>query len=157
MSDVVKQARSTGDPLTESQRPTDATTVGVRGSDQPWWVRWTRRAATTALVAIVAAAAAGLFGVHTATATSTAGSYTLSVTYASIARAGLDVPLRIQVDADGGFSEDITLAIDAGYFGLFETQGFLPEPAETASVGNVVRLTFDPPPEGVTFVANYDA
>jgi len=116
-----------------------------------------RRAATAALVAIVAAAATGLLGVHTSTAASTAGGYTLSVTYASVARAGLDVPFRIQVDADDGFSDDITLAIDAGYFGLFETQGFLPEPAETASVADTVRLTFDPPPEGDTFVVSYDA
>jgi hypothetical protein len=157
MSEVVNSLRSSDDRLIESQRPTDSTTVGVRASERHWSAAWMRRAATAVLVAIVAAAGAGMLGVRTSTATSVADGYSLSVTYAAVARAGLDVPFRIQVDAADGFSEDITLAIDAGYFGLFETQGFLPEPAESVSVGDVVRLTFDPPPQGLTFVVNYDA
>ena len=91
---------------------------------------------------------------------SSSSGYTLSVTYATVARAGLDVPFRIEVTADDGFdagSPDITLAINAEYFRIFETQGFFPEPSGSVSTGDAVELTFDPPPSGPTFVVDYDA
>lgn len=112
-----------------------------------------------ALVVVVGAAATGLLGVRTDTVVATGEAYRLTVDYAAVARAGLDVPLRVQVDRlDGAdFDDDVTLEFNDRYLSIFETQGFLPDPDQSVAVGDSIRMTFNRPTEGSSFVFNYDA
>ena len=139
--------------------PGDSTLHGVRRTEKGWPARWARGLAIVALVATVALAATGLLGVRTTTASASGGGFVLSVTYASAARAGLDAPLRVQVDRSDGadFDDDITLDINARYLSIFESQGFVPDPDKSAGLADSVRMTFDAPPTGSTFVMHFDA
>ncbi|WP_353649138.1 hypothetical protein ABLG96_20395 [Nakamurella sp. A5-74] len=116
------------------------------------------RRITLGLVAlVVAVAATGLLGVHSTSVAATRGAWTLTVEYAGVARAGLDVPLQITVQHTGGFADEIDLAINRDYLLLFEQQGFYPDASASTSLGDDVLLTFDAPPEGDTFVVDFDA
>ncbi|GAB3600470.1 hypothetical protein GCM10027446_33750 [Angustibacter peucedani] len=117
--------------------------------------RW-RRVGVLVMVLVVAAGATGLLGVHSAQRTATGDGYTATLTYARIARSGWDVPWTVQVRHPGGFDGAITLAVDADYFDIFESQRFFPEPSGETRAGHFVYLDFDPPP-GDTFVVGYDA
>jgi hypothetical protein len=116
-----------------------------------------RQAMIALMLAAVVAAASGLLGVHSRQASASAAGYTVTVQYAGVARAGLDVPLRIEVSSEQPFGKEITLAINREYFAIFETQGFHPEPSATAAQGDDVLLTFDSPPDGGPFTVDYDA
>ena len=70
---------------------------------------------------------------------------TCSVTYAAVARAGLDVPLEVMVRHPGGFAEELVLGITADYLDIFETQGFTPDPTEATRDGDTLYLTFAGP------------
>lgn len=98
----------------------------------------------------------GFLGVHASSASTSTNGYRLTVQYARVARAGLDVPFQVEVVHPGGFPTQITLAITASYFSMFESQGFWPQPSSTLRDGDLVYLTFDPP-KGDTFVFDYDA
>ena len=121
-----------------------------------------RRSFIAVLVAFVLAGATGLLGVREATtatssgASASSGGYELTVTYASVARAGLDVPLVVTVHRRGGFGKELVLGISADYLDIFETQGFNPDPTEATRDGDLLRLTFAAPP-GETFRFSYDA
>jgi len=118
---------------------------------------WHRRLGVAALALIVLAGATGFLGVHSRTVSASADGYTLTVTYAGIARPGLDVPLKIVLTSDKELVHDIEIAVSSGYFDIFETQGFHPDPSGTASDGHYLYFTFDPPPSGKEFVVDYDA
>lgn len=118
---------------------------------------WTRCAIALVMLSFVAVAATGLLGVHSRQVSAHSGGYTLTVEYAGVARAGLDVPLRIRVTPDQKFDDTITLSISRDYLAIFETQGFHPEPKDTANQGDDILLTFDTPPDGSPFVLDYDA
>lgn len=115
-----------------------------------------RRCLVAFLGLIVLTGATGLFGVRTTTETATAAGWTVSVTSAGIARAGLDVPWEVAVRRDGGFSGPITLAVTAAYFDIFESQGLDPEPATETADGDLLYWTFDPPP-GDELTVSFDA
>jgi hypothetical protein len=104
----------------------------------------------------VLAGASGLLGVRTATAESDGGGYHLALDYATVARAGLDVPWQATVTHPGGFGDSVTLAVTGDYFDIYETQGFIPDPASAARNADTLYLTFDAP-GGDTFVVSYDA
>jgi hypothetical protein len=118
--------------------------------------RWGRRGGTVVLALVVLAGALGLLGVRSGTVSAAAGGYHLSVTYAQVARAGLDVPFHVRVGHAGGFDGGVTLAITASYFGLFETQGFYPDPQSETNDGTDEIMTFAKPP-GDTFQLDFDA
>jgi len=144
--------------MTMAALPADSTLRGLRRSDKKPAVVWARRLTVLGMLGLVVVAGLGLLGVKSAQVSSAAAGYTLTVTYAATARAGLDVPFRVEVTRDEPFSDaDITLRINARYFDIFETQGFHPEPAEEASAGEMIELTFDPPSEGKQFAVDYDA
>ena len=147
----------TTEPDPEDSEPADSTLRKVRRSDKKPAVVWACRATIMAMLALVVVAGTGLLGVHSSQVTSEADGYSLVVSYAATARAGLDVPFRVEVTHEEGFSDDITLRISARYFDIFETQGFHPEPAEEVSAGDMIELTFDPPTEGSEFAVDYDA
>jgi hypothetical protein len=100
------------------------------------------------LTVIVVAGAAGLFGVRSTEASASGGGWTVSVTYASVARAGLDVPWKVNVRREGGFTGPVTLAVTADYFDIYEEQGLDPAPASETADGERLYWTFDPPPAG---------
>lgn len=119
---------------------------------------WVRRAAVALLIVLVVAAAVGLLGVHSTTASATANGYTLTVTYARIARAGWDVPLRIEVvGAEPLAGKQITVGIDREYLSLFETQGVWPDPADESGDLDTVQWEFDGPDDGNDLTVDYDA
>lgn len=152
-------ASATTGPRRPRSESSDSTLRTLRRSERSSAARWVRWAAVAALVAVVGLAAAGRLGVHTDTVSATGGGFALTVDYAAVSRAGLDVPLRVQVDRLDGrnFDDDVVLDIPARYLSIFETQGFFPEPDQSASVGDQVRMTFTQPPQGSSFVMNYDA
>ena len=72
---------------------------------------------------------------HSTTASATANGYTLTVTYARTARAGWDVPLRIEVvGAEPLAGKQITVGIDREYLSLFETQVCGPIPPTSRGI-----------------------
>ena len=125
----------------------------VRMGPRPTLVR---RLLVALLTAIVLAGAAGLFGVRSSEATASAAGWTVSVTYASVARAGLDVPWQVTVRREGGFTGPITLAVTADYFDIYEEQGLDPAPATETADGERLYWTFDPPP-GDELTVDFDA
>jgi hypothetical protein len=136
----------------------DSTLTDVAGVDDPTQARAfaVRRGAAAALTLVVLAAVLGLLGVRTGEVSAQEGSWTLTVRYPAIARAGLDTPWEVTVTADEGFGKEVTLAVTGAYFDLFETQGFHPEPADGTRDGSTLYLTFTAP-ESDTFVVAYDA
>lgn len=135
----------------------DSTLSDVRPPDRPDRGFWLRRAAVGLMVVILVAAGGGLLGVRSATASAENDGYQLDVTYAAMARSGLDVPLTIRVRAPQPFQHDVVIGISADYFRMFETQGFFPDPSATTSDGATIYLTFDAPPTGNELVVDYDA
>lgn len=116
-----------------------------------------RRVAVALLTVVVLLGAANVLGVRSGTAVRSSDGWTVAVTHASVARAGLDVPLVIEVTAPDGFDQPIELALDRRYFEIFESQRFFPEPdAESADV-DTWYVTFEPPSSGSTFRVAYDA
>jgi hypothetical protein len=117
---------------------------------------WTRRGFLSLLLVLVVAGLAGVLGVRTTTAGDEADGWRLELRYAATARAGLDVPWEVTVRHEGGFGKEVVLAVTGDYFDLYETQGFMPEPAESTRDGDTLFLTFTAP-EADTFVVAYDA
>jgi hypothetical protein len=118
---------------------------------------WGRRLVLGLLVLVLAAALVGLLGVRSTTAGDAAAGWTLDLEYASVARAGLNVPFTATVTHEDGFGEKVTLALTGTYLDIYETQGFHPEPDASTRDGETLYLTFETPPSGDTFVVTYDA
>lgn len=118
---------------------------------------WLHRILTGLLVVIVGLGAGGLLGVHSTTRSASGGGYDLSVTYAAIARPGLDVPWKVTVHRIGGFEGPITLAVTADYFDIYESQALDPQPTSETSDGERLYWTFDPPARGEEFTVDFDA
>jgi hypothetical protein len=107
---------------------------------------WGRRAFLALMLLFVVTGLTGFLGVHSGDRSASAGGYRLSLHYAQVARAGLDVPWQLTVTHPGGFSGPVTLAVTGGYFDIFESQGIDPEPSKETSTDQTLYLTFDPPP-----------
>jgi hypothetical protein len=117
---------------------------------------WGRRLFITALFVLVGSGLAGFLGVRTSTSTATEGDYELSLDYASVARAGLDVPWQVTVTRTGGYDKELVLAVTGDYFDIYETQGFTPDPSAATRDADTLYLTFDAP-QGEVFTVSYDA
>jgi hypothetical protein len=139
-----------------SDGPPDSTTADVRQPEAGLRSVRARSALVGLLLVIVLAAATGLLGVRSTTVTSSAGGYTLSVTYAWVARAGLDVPWTLEVHRDGGFAGPVTVGVTAEYFDIYESQGLDPEPSAQTADADTLYWTFDPPP-GDDLAVDFDA
>lgn len=116
-----------------------------------------RRVATAAVAVFVLLGLLGVLGSRNDERSTTQGDWTVTVTYAQVARAGLDVPFQIEVTQAGGLDPQIDLVLDRGYFRIYESQRFFPEPAEESSDAEHLYLTFDAPPTGDTLKISYDA
>jgi hypothetical protein len=134
----------------------DSTLGDVRPVEQGPRPTLVRRLLVALLTAVVVAGGAGLFGVRSSEATASAGGWTVTVTYASVARAGLDVPWQVSVGREGGFTGPITVAVTADYFDIYEEQGLDPAPTTETADGERLYWTFDPPP-GTKLTIDFDA
>lgn len=135
----------------------ESTLEGLQSRRQDVTGMWWRRFFVSLLACVLVAAVLGFLGVRTSTATASEDGWTLRLEYASVARAGLDVPWTATVSHDGGFGEQVTLALTGEYLDIYETQGFHPEPSATSRDGETLYLTFDAPPSGDTMTVTYDA
>jgi hypothetical protein len=118
---------------------------------------WERRIAIVILLAIVIAGAFGVFGVHSRTTTTTGtDGYTLEVTYPQTARSGLDVPWRVTVHQADQLPPQLTIAVTASYFGMFESQAFYPEPDSMTRDDKWLYFTFETESDSDTFVLDAD-
>jgi len=116
-----------------------------------------RRATLVVLAIIVAVGASGWLGVHAETVSANGASgYRLTLTYPRVARSGLDIPWELRLTHPGGFANDITVAISANYYDIFEFQGMHPQPSDETSDGRFVYLTFSPPKTGDVFTTSLD-
>lgn len=115
-----------------------------------------RRVGLATLVAVVLAGLAGLFGIRSSTATTTGHGYTLAVQHAVVTRAGIAVPLHVQVRHPGGYRAPVTLAVSESLLERFDFQNFYPNPAKETASGTFVYYQFDPPP-GAVFALDLDA
>jgi hypothetical protein len=132
-----------------------STTDGIPTANRPASV-WARRLMLCLMALVVLAALLTALGVHSSTATTESEGYRVSVIYPRIARAGLDVPWQVTITHPGGFGGGLTLAVDAHYFDLYESQGFRPQPSDETREGDTYYLTFSAPP-GDEFRVYFDA
>jgi hypothetical protein len=135
----------------------DSTVAGVTSRKGSRVSRWASRSFMVALLLICIAGGFGLLGGHTSRAVGAGGGYDLFLSYPGTSRPGLDTLWELKVVHKGGFKGQITVAVTASYFDLFETQGFYPTPAETTRDDSYVYMKFTPPPHGDTFTVMFDA
>jgi hypothetical protein len=134
----------------------DSTVAGVSVHPADRIARWASRLFVLFLLLICIAASIGLLGGHTTSASQTRGGYHLHLSYPGIIRPGLDTFWELKVVHPGGFKGQITVAVTATYFDLFETQGFYPTPSVTTRDGSYVYLKFTPP-QGNVFTVMFDS
>jgi hypothetical protein len=118
---------------------------------------WSRRLFLTFLVLALGLGLLGWLGVRSATSSAQEDGWSLRFDYASVARAGLDVPWRVTVRHDGGLGKTVTLSLTGDALGIYETQAFHPEPSAEWRDGSRLYLQFDAPPDSDTMVVTYDA
>lgn len=117
----------------DSRRTDDSTLCDVSEPNRPPHGLWARRVVVAAMVATIVTAALAWLGVHSAAESATNSGYRLTVTYARVARAGLDVPLTIQLAAPAPLHQNVVISISSGYFRILEILGFQPAPAKVSS------------------------
>src|SRR5688500_3393717 len=105
----------------------ETTLEGLESRHQDVVGLWGRRVLLAALVMVLVAAVVGLLGVRTTTAEAQQDGWSVRLEYASVARAGLDVPWTATVHKDGELGDQVTLALTGNYLDLYETQAFHPE------------------------------
>lgn len=137
----------------EMARASGSTVANVAGASAGKSIL--RRTILVLLGLVVLAGGVGLLGVKSGSVADAGDGYALTVDYAQIARAGLDVPFDVTVTRTGGFDEDVILAMTADYFKIFEHQGVSPEPDSETSEGPMVYMTFLAP-QGEEFHLIYD-
>jgi hypothetical protein len=115
-----------------------------------------RRAGLTALVLVVLAGLVGLLGIRSATATARGEGAVLAVTHAQVTRAGIAVPLHVEVRRPAGFDGPVELAVSSALLERFDFQNFYPNPSKETADRRWVRYEFDPPP-GHVFRLSLDA
>lgn len=97
-----------------------------------------------------------MFGVRTATSHGSGNGWNLEVEYVSVSRAGMDAALGITVTKQGGFDDDVVLALSSSYLEILDIGGVSPEPTSSVTDGDRIIWTFDAPP-GDVLVVSVDA
>ncbi|USQ75041.1 hypothetical protein [Ornithinimicrobium cryptoxanthini] len=116
-----------------------------------------RRTGVVALTLLVAGGLLGFFGDRQDVVEGDSGeSIHLAVTYPSVSRPGQDVPFEIEVTDPAGLDQEVTLALDADYLDIYETQAWYPAATDETRDGEWLYLTFGT--EGrTTMVIGFDA
>ena len=136
--------------------------TGLRTLEEPRDERAVRRARDHRRVGLglvllaVLAGLTGMLGIRSSTATARGGGSVLEVEHAQVTRAGIAVPLHVQVVHPGGFAGAVRLAISADLMERFDFQNFYPNPSKETSDGRFLTYEFDPP-TGDRFTVNLDA
>ena len=98
-----------------------------------------------------------VWGVDDATVGAVGASGTrLSVRYPTVTRPALASPFEIVVERDGGFDDDVKIAIDLDYLELWDLNGVYPSPSDDQSDGDRFISTFAAP-AGDTLTVMIDA
>lgn len=139
---AVEHPHSTLEGISD-RRPTGAST-------------WIRRGFLLLVLLFVVAGLCGFLGVKSETTSTSAGGYQVSLTYARIARPGLDVPWRLTVTHPGGFSGPIRIRATADYFDILDSTSLVPQPASETRDGSWWYWTFSAP-RGDTLVVELDS
>jgi hypothetical protein len=119
---------------------------------------------TTALLAAVIGSAVldgvdvvDVWGVDTATVEAAGPERTfLRVRHPTVTRPALASPFEIVVEREGGFDNDIELAVDLAYLQLWDLNAMFPAPSSERSDDRRVIWTFDAP-DGDVFRFVYEA
>ena len=118
------------------------------------------RAASVGLVGVlVLLTFLGLFGVRSAVATGSGNGLTITVTHASVTRAGLATPFDVEVSSEDGspLPRTVTVRVDADYLAMFDENGLEPEPSASFNDPDWTWWTFDIPPGASAFEVTFDA
>jgi hypothetical protein len=114
---------------------------------------WGRRIFLSLLAIVVVAGLFDLLGVRSTTTTARAPDGTaLSLHYAQVARAGLDVPFEITVRQPNRFTDSVKIAVSTSYLSLFDLNGTQPQPSSSTATQDQIIWEFDPPPGNVLVV-----
>jgi hypothetical protein len=132
-----------------------STLEGVTSTRKARLAAWIRRGFLVLVLLFVVAALLGYLGVKDSTASASGGGYRLSLTYARIARPGLDVPWTLRITHPGGFSGPVRVELSSAYLGILEQQGMTPQSASETQDGSWWHLTFARP-QGDTLVIDLD-
>jgi hypothetical protein len=117
--------------------------------------RWLRRAFLALLAAFVLAALLGAFGQERTTATAAGRGGSLTLTAPSRVRGGLLYQAKLEIHASRLLAAP-TLALDSGWYEQTTVNTVEPEPAETTSDGDRIRLRYPPLHAGQTLVVYLD-
>ena len=81
---------------------------------------------------------------------------TLSVRYPTVTRPALASPFEIVAEREGGFDQDVEIAVSLDYLALWDLNAISPSPAEERSDGDRIIWTFTAP-EGDRLRVSIDA
>jgi hypothetical protein len=133
----------------------NSTIAGVASEPRARLAAWGRRGFLLLILLVIVAALCGFLGMKTGNVTAASDGYHLQLTYARIARPGMDVPWTLTITRAGGFDGPIDLEVTSDYFGIFESQGITPQPSQETADKTWWRMTFDKP-SGDTLSVDFD-
>ena len=131
----------TGVPHSPSEQLPASSIQGLETATQDRVSVWARRSVLAVVLAIVGAGTFGVLGVHTTESSASESGWSVRLSYAGIARPGLNVPWQVT----------------GHYLDIFETQGFHPQPSHETRDADTLYLTFEAPPSRDTLIVTYDA
>lgn len=136
-----------------------ASTAPPDRSGTDGWERTLRVLSVAFVSGLVVLGLVGILGVRTGTARNSANGYTISVTHASVTRAGLATPFSVAVASDDGspLPAEITTRIDAGYLEMFDENGLDPTPTSSYQTREWTWWTFEVPEGHRDFEVSFDA
>jgi len=114
-----------------------------------------RRVGIVVIAVLVLLAALGVLGQKTTTRIATGEGYTLSVTYPSVVRPGLDVRFEIALSNPSGFGKTLTLAFKRHYFDVFDLNSVRPDADNSWSDASTIFYSWSAPP-GTSFHFSLD-
>ncbi|GEM_PF-1287646 len=105
-----------------------------------------RRVGLLLLVALLVVGALNLLGGRTGKATASANGYQLQVTYPRTGRPGINAPVQIQVQKQGGFQGPVTISMSSDYLDILNVNNLVPDPQQSTASDKAVTWQFNPPP-----------
>src|SRR5438874_7904833 len=105
-----------------------------------------RRVGLLFMAAILVLGAFNFLGGRTGKATASGDGYQLEVTYPQTGRPGINAPVQIQVQKQGGFVGPVTVSMSSKYLDILNVQNLEPDPQQTTSSDKATTWQFNPPP-----------